>query len=213
MSLTLRTGISWCICARQAVFLDLEGDRYFCLPETVDAIFRRWADGGAIDPAGRGALIAAGVAEPGTGSPPAAACYPAAARDLANGTQDRSIPITLAAIVGQLRAQRRLKRESLADILTDLAPLGRADPGDDALLGRIAGAFATSGMHLRAADQCLPRAIAAARICRRRGQQVALILGVRLNPFAAHSWVQSGGAVVVGDFEQVRLYTPILVVQ
>jgi len=215
MSLALRAGVSWCICARQAVFLDLDRDRYFCLPETLDGIFQRWAAGEAIDPAARDALIAAGVAEPGGGKLPAAPAYPTPTRDLATGVQGRSFWNTLAAVAGQLRARRSLKRRSLARIVGDTSS-GDGDAAttrDEAVLRRIAGAFVASGMILRAADQCLPRAIAAARLCRAQRQDVALILGVRLNPFAAHSWVQSGDAVVVGDLEQVRLYTPILVVR
>ncbi|WCM26347.1 lasso peptide biosynthesis B2 protein [Sphingomonas sp. QA11] len=216
MSIILRAGVSWCICARQAVFLDLTRDRYFCLPEALDDIFQRWVAGEAIDATARDALIAAGVAESGSGSLPMAARHAAAMRDLALGMRARSIRDVLAAIAGQLLARHRLKRRSLASIVTNGMALrtGRAgDVRDETVLRKVAGAFVTSGMLLRAADQCLPRAIAAGRLCRRHGQEVALIFGVRLNPFAAHSWVQSGDAVVVGDLEQVRLYTPILVVQ
>lgn len=216
MSLILRAGVSWCICARQAVFLDLTRDRYFCLPDALDRIFRGWVAGEAIDPIARDALIAAGVAEPGSGALPLAARHSAATRDLAVGVRGRSIRDVLTAMAGQAFARRRLKRRSLASIVAnDLEPrAGRPEKAqDETVLRRIAGAFVTSGMLLRAADQCLPRAIAARRLCRSQGQDVALIFGVRLNPFAAHSWVQSGNAVVVGDLEQVRLYTPILVVR
>jgi hypothetical protein len=37
----------------------------------------------------------------------------------------------------------------------------------------------------------------------------SLVFGVRMNPFRAHCWVQLGGQVLIGDFEQVRLFTPI----
>jgi hypothetical protein len=40
-----------------------------------------------------------------------------------------------------------------------------------------------------------------------------LVLGVVAHPFTAHCWVQLGTAVLVGGFEQARLYTPILVVE
>ena len=171
--------------------------------------------GQAIDTAARDALIVAGAAEPGCGKLSTAAVYTAATRDLAVGLQGKSMAKTLKAITYQLRARRWLKRRPLASIMNNLASGGEdvARSRDEAVLRQIAGAFATSEMLLRAADQCLPRAIAAARLCRRHGQDVALILGVRVNPFAAHSWVQSGDAVVVGDVEQVRLYTPILVVR
>lgn len=65
---------------------------------------------------------------------------------------------------------------------------------------------------LRAADRCLVRALAVHSICRRHAIPAKLVLGVRMNPFGAHSWVQYNRAVLVGDVEQVRLYTPILVV-
>jgi hypothetical protein len=216
MSLTLRAGLSWCICARRAVFLDLSGDRYFCLPESLDQVFQRWVAGETIEQAAQDALIAAGVAELGDGGLPIASSHAVAIRDFAVGTRARSLRDTVAAIAGQLIARRRLKRLTLASIVANhLASRtdGPGRPRDETVLRRIAGAFVASGTLLRAADQCLPRAIAARRLCRSRGQDVALIFGVRLNPFAAHSWVQAGDAVVVGDLEQVRLYTPILVVR
>ncbi len=215
MSLASHTSVSWCRCAGQAVFLDLEGDRYFCLPEPLDAIFQCWAAGEAIDRDAHAALVAAGVAGADPVQRPQGASFPIATRDLAHAGPGRATWISAQAIAGQLRAKHWLRRRPLANILrripTPAVPAAR--PLDEASLQTIAGAFATSAMILRVADQCLPRAIAAARLCWHRGLDAALILGVRLHPFAAHSWVQSGDAVVVGDLEQVRLYTPILVVR
>lgn len=215
MSLPSHANISWCRCAGQAVFLDLEGDRYFCLPEPLDAIFQRWAAGEAIDRDAHAALVAAGVTGADPTLRPQAVSFPVATRDLAHAGPDRATWNSVQAIFGQLRAKHWLRRRPLANILRDLpspaAPAARLR--EEASLQAIAGAFVTSAMVLRAADQCLPRAIAAARFCRHRGLEAALILGVRLHPFTAHSWVQSGDAVVVGDLEQVRLYTPILVVR
>ncbi|MET3711766.1 hypothetical protein ABIC65_002475 [Sphingomonas trueperi] len=215
MSLASHANISWCRCAGQAVFLDLEGDRYFCLPEPLGAIFQRWAAGEAIDRDAHAALVAAGVACADPKHRPQAVSFPAAARDLAHAGADRATWNSVQAIFGQLRAKHWLQRRPLAKILRGLptppAPAPRSS--EEASLQAIAGAFVTSAMVLRTADQCLPRAIGAARLCWQRGLEAALILGVRLHPFAAHSWVQSGDAVVVGDLEQVRLYTPILVVR
>ncbi|WP_294251362.1 lasso peptide biosynthesis B2 protein [uncultured Sphingomonas sp.] len=215
MSLASHPSISWCRCAGQAVFLDLEGDRYFCLPEPLDAIFQRWAAGEAIDRDAHTALVAAGVAGADPTQRPQPVSFSVARRDLAHAGPGRAVWTSAKAIFGQLRAKYWLRRRPLANILRDLpSPAASAarSPGE-ASLQAIAGAFATSAMVLPAADQCLPRAIAAARLCWHRGLDAALILGVRLHPFAAHSWVQSGDAVVVGDLEQVRLYTPILVLQ
>lgn len=215
MPFTLRSGLSWCVCAGQAVFLDLPRNRYFCLPEAPDALFLRWASGETLAPDELTLLSACGVIEAGEDARSAATRHPAAMQDYAlDGARGGSTADVVAAIAGQLRAQCWLKLRPMADIAAQLAgervgPPGRAP--DDGMQRQVAGAFVTSAMLLRAADQCLPRAIAARRLCQRHGQEAALVFGVRLNPFAAHSWVQCDNAVIVGDLEHVRLYTPILV--
>lgn len=210
---SLRAGVSWCLCGDQAVFLDLPRDRYFCLSGALDPSFRRWSAGEPLASAELGRLVAAGILEPG-GPGATAAIMPAApARDLA--TDSHTLRDIAAAIALQLGARRALKRFPLSNIVSRLAArhhASLADRQDDALLRRVAGAFVASATLLRAHDQCLPRAIAARHLCDRLGQAAALVFGVRINPFAAHSWVQSGDAVVVGDLETVRLYTPILVI-
>jgi hypothetical protein len=215
MSLSLRFGLSWCICAGQAVFLDLTRNRYFCLPEASDGLFRRWAAGETLAPDELTLLATCGVVEAGQGGPaPAAHPLPATRDHALDGAGGGRITDVMAAITGQLRAQCWLKLRPMARIAARLATEragSTARAPDEARQRQVAGAFVTSAMLLRAADQCLPRAIAARRLCQRHGQEAALVFGVRLNPFAAHSWVQCGDAVIVGDLENVRLYTPILV--
>jgi hypothetical protein len=214
MPLTLRSGLSWCICAGQAVFLDLTSNRYFCLPEMPDTLFRRWAASETLTPDELASLIDWGVVEAGEDGRMAATTYPAASQDYAHeNVLHGSATDVMAAITGQLRARCWLKLRPMASIAARLAGERPAtgDAQNEARLRQVAGAFVTSAMLLRADDQCLPRAIAARRLCHRHGQAAALVFGVRLNPFAAHSWVQCGDAVIVGDLENVRLYTPILV--
>jgi len=43
----------------------------------------------------------------------------------------------------------------------------------------------------------------------RSGIYPRLVFGVRANPFRAHAWVQLEDKVLIGDYEQVRLFTPI----
>lgn len=215
MPLVLRPGLSWCLCAEQVVFLDLARDRYFCLPEALGEDFQHWASGEALGHAEQEALVAAGLLEPGEGEPLAATRYQSARRDLAIEHKDIANPVdVLIAAAGQLRARRWLRRRQLLDIAASLAQCRaprQGKPNDETRLHEIARAFLISAALVRAADQCLPRAIAAYRLCLRHGIDAAMIFGVRLHPFAAHSWVQVGDAVVVGDLEQVRLYAPILV--
>ncbi|PTS90576.1 lasso peptide biosynthesis B2 protein [Sphingomonas sp. HMWF008] len=216
MHLVLRPGLSWCICAGRAVFLDLERDRYFCLPAELDHMFLRWASGERLGDEDRDRLVASGITQAGESGPARAATFAPASRDLGiiEGSGP-SLPDLYAAVIGQFRARRALKRRPLAHIIASLA---RKDPAaplrrDESRLRQIALAFAKSALVMRAADQCLPRAIAAQQRCRHDGLDSALLIGVRLHPFAAHSWVQAGNAVVVGDLELVRLYTPILMVR
>lgn len=215
MPLVLRPGLSWCLCAEQVVFLDLARDRYFCLPEALGDDFRRWTSGEALGHAEQEAFIAAGLLEPGEGEPVAPTSYQSALRDLATERKNVANPgDILAAVIGQMRARRWLRHQPINDIAASLAQHRvnrQGKPNDKTRLHKIARAFLISAALARAADQCLPRAIAAYRLCLQHGIGASLIFGVRLHPFAAHSWVQVGDAVVVGDLEQVRLYAPILV--
>lgn len=217
MKLVLRSGLSWCICAEQAVVADLARDRYLCLPANLDRAFQRWAAGSDIGADAEQALVEAGILEPGDGARGVCAWYQPPRHDhpaeAARTGQWRS---TLSAVIGQLRARFWLRHRTMADIVARLARERRWPPRksqSEKRARQLVAAFGTSSTLLRAADQCLPRAIAAWRLCRRGGIDAALILGVRLDPFAAHSWVQAGDAVLVGDYERARLYTPILVLR
>jgi hypothetical protein len=59
---------------------------------------------------------------------------------------------------------------------------------------------------------CLFHAIALVRFLAGYGVHADFIMGVKVDPWAAHSWVQHGDYVVDGTPEQVRFYTPLLVV-
>ena len=73
MRLALRPGLSWCICTGKAVFLDLERDRYFCLPEQLDPLFLRWVSGDTLASEDQGRLVASGITQAGEGGPARAA--------------------------------------------------------------------------------------------------------------------------------------------
>lgn len=60
-------------------------------------------------------------------------------------------------------------------------------------------------------DRCLPRSLALTYALRKAGSNADLVLGVSLNPFAAHAWVQEGDVVLNDALDHVLLFTPILV--
>ena len=60
--------------------------------------------------------------------------------------------------------------------------------------------------------RCLFHALVLVNFLSRYGVYPHFVMGVKVNPWAAHSWVQSGEYVLDGTPEQVRFFTPILVV-
>lgn len=221
MHLHLRENLSFCFCSGRVVLLDLAADRYVCLGPSLESAFRRWAgsSGGVEGHGDFNLLRERGLLAPAPGRPPAAraAAVPPAARDLA--ADDRSVPLGLVVpvLAAELRASVWLRRRPLVEIVrwcrTTGGPAEQAFDQLQPRAERIAAAFRGSALILGAADRCLARAIAAMLVCRRRALYPTLVFGVRLNPFAAHCWVQLEDSVLVGDFEQVRLFTPILAVR
>jgi hypothetical protein len=69
---------------------------------------------------------------------------------------------------------------------------------------RIAWAVRAAGRFIPGASNCLVRALATQTLLGRFGYRSDLRIGVRKGPdgrFGAHAWLESGGAVVIGEFE------------
>jgi Transglutaminase-like superfamily len=60
-------------------------------------------------------------------------------------------------------------------------------------------------------DQCLYDSLALINFLAREDMLARWVVGVKTQPFAAHSWVQSGGTVLNDQHERVAAYRPILV--
>jgi Transglutaminase-like superfamily len=61
-------------------------------------------------------------------------------------------------------------------------------------------------------DQCLFDSLALAIFLGRQGLRASWVIGVSIRPFKAHSWIQDGSEVLNDVAENVRRFTPILVV-
>ena len=81
----------------------------------------------------------------------------------------------------------------------------------DATLIRLAHAFDRGRIQVPIHRVCLHDAILLARMLGRRGIAHQLVFGVRLDPFGAHCWVQTGDLVLTGMLATAREVTPILV--
>lgn len=134
-------------------------------------------------------------------------------RSAIEGTLPHADPIpTLRIIAAQFLAKRRLRREPLKAIFSQLRDQRSAEPteGDRSAprLLRAIAAFRASERIWNTVDQCLPRGIILYTLLRRLGFAPAMVIGVSL-PFAAHCWVQIDDCVVSDDLDRVRSFTPI----
>jgi hypothetical protein len=219
MAFSLRDGVSWCLASGQAIFLDLHADRYSRLPADLEPAFLGWVSDadGALDGVAARRLVAAGVLSlgPGDAGRGPTAVAPASGDLLSPGSPRATVHDILAAAFAQARARRDLRRHRLVDLLSAIRARAQhaspIEPGRKA--ASITSAFDLSVLLMPKTDRCLPRALAAWSMCLRAGVKASLVFGVRVEPFAAHCWVQVGDAVLVGDHEQARLYTPILVAE
>lgn len=218
MAAPLREGLSFCLIAGEAVFLDIGMDRYFRLTPQQNADFLALMAQTAVSSTELRAnclsLLTDTAAIDGQ-LEPCQWIMPQRAFAVEPG---RSFPIaeTALALVAQRRSERALKTRPLAlqlRLLTNkLSPLPACIPTPDNRAGRVVRGFAFACYLRSAADRCLSRSLALADQLARRGCRTHVVFGVKLAPFAAHCWVQADDLVLNETVEEVARYTPILVV-
>lgn len=222
MPYDLPGAISFCEVAGTIVFLDVNADRYFCLSAGADRSFRRLTRGEVLDPQderGLSELRRQGILVPSAGDVRPRPCAPLPRPT--SSLLDEPGPGALgwegakaaAAIFATRLALRTLK---LRRVLGHLAGRKRrfgepAARGPEALRS-VAAAFERSGLLAAPLDRCLPRSIALVLRLLDLGFEASLVIGVRTRPFAAHSWVQHGDRLLNDHIDQVRNFTPILIV-
>jgi hypothetical protein len=221
MSLRLRDHLHWCECEGRIILLDVAADRYFCLPANANAAFLALAAGRAVPPDNRsiealterGFLVTSATRE--SFQQPAAIEKPA--RDfVGNDVPPSGVVALLRALWWEYCGARQLRTRTLSDVVASARRrsqnLAGASSGSENQIRSIASAADAIAIVTRSHDRCLVRAIGVHGACTAGGIPAKLVIGVIGHPFAAHSWVQLGDAVLVGGYEQARLYTPILVI-
>lgn len=221
MAYALQPGISFAHVASRTVFLDLPADRYFCLAPEAERSFARLT--AAASPAPGDAQILGGLEKQGilrtSDAASAPQPCPAVTEATASLLDAEPMPVppieSLVAAMALLRAPLHLKLFGLHAAITGLrvrkARLKRAT-SEHETLARSAAAFAQLRAIATTHDQCLPRSLAVARRLSAAGVGAELVLAVKLQPFAAHAWVQWRDLVVNDRVDAVRDFTPILVV-
>ncbi|WP_235977056.1 lasso peptide biosynthesis B2 protein [Sandaracinobacteroides hominis] len=203
------------------MFLDLEADRYFCLSQRAEAAFRASAGLAAAGEQDEAllSLRQCGLLISTSDDSRPAACRSVAvpAKSHLDGIETGApVRLKMAALRDLAATRLALRWLSLNAVLCRLAQQkSRAATGlstEHVTAPDVAAAFDWSSAIVRSHDRCLPRSIAVAHRLARCGISADLVVGVSLNPFAAHSWVQCGSALVNDRPDGVRHFTPILVI-
>lgn len=197
------------------VMLDLRRDRYLELDPLTAPALRRWRDGDDAfdDDPGLARLIERGMLVPAAGcQPPRWTDATVRARSLldrAGASSSRGwrhLPEVAATL---WRARQRLRRnglEAAVEAVRRRKPAGASADPLPCLLQ-----FRAARMLVPLSPNCLVDSLALSAFLSRRGVRSDLVFGVKLDPFAAHCWLQDDRAVLNDGADSVAAFTPILV--
>lgn len=198
----------------QAVFLDVDHDRYFVLPAKEDEIMRRLTRGLPVGPGDTRLLHqalslddAASVHDFGC-----AARRRPTIRRIAPPGIGRMRRSTVRAWASLSRSYLDINVRGFVATLSSVRRRLQRNDRDDLQVDAVLTAHENLSVHVSSADQCLLRSIALARDLALTDCRCELIFGVKLHPFEAHCWVEVDGDVVAEDPDDVAPFTPILVV-
>lgn len=198
------------------LMLDLRRDRYLQLDPYTAAALRRWRDQPEVSSreAGLTPLVERGMlipAEPFRG--PSRALRPVPDRSLL----DRAprVPRRAWAVVPEIAAtlwvtRGRLRRSGLECAVREVRRRTPAATATDPA-GHVA-LFRTARRLLPAAPNCLIDSLALSAFLARRSIHSELVFGVKLDPFAAHCWLQNDDAILNDAADSVTTFTPIMVI-
>ncbi|CAM2893504.1 lasso peptide biosynthesis B2 protein [Brevundimonas diminuta] len=213
MTRSLSSEIYACEVGAQMVLLDLRGDRFFLASPRLQRALQRLLERSPLDIASQTLLRDQGIDPAKWDNVESPEIVVAEGDALDAAPRDRSR--LAVAIVHQARAAIALKFTSLEKIIgrvretrANMEPNSRTYES----LGPTAAAFRASAKYFPSDQKCLRRSIALARYARRHGHDVTLYIGVKLQPFAAHCWVQDGAIVLNDSIDEVRRFTPIMAV-
>ncbi|MGF7156089.1 lasso peptide biosynthesis B2 protein [Novosphingobium gossypii] len=213
----MRPGVTFCRIGEQSIFLDIFGDRYFCLQSRLDTAFGDLVERGQIDEHDGTALIDIGILVAEGGGPVRPCPLRADAAPRPNRAEQRKLrPASVAqALLSRVRWTRRVRTKPLAHNIATLSGLQESsammDPPVD-VLSRIEEAHRHAALLWGTAGRCLPTAMAIMSDLSHGGVAAHLVFGVKLGPFGAHSWVEAQGRPIGEDPENVDRFVPIRIV-
>jgi hypothetical protein len=212
--LALQPHVGFGLVAGRPIFLDLRRDRYFALDRGAEQGFLEAAQAGPTSRPFLDRLLATGLfrAEDSPAPILPASILPAQASLLDLPRGHAGIGGVLRAYASTARANRRLAREPLLAVLSS-GPATEADAQATEAVARISQSFLAARSLVPIAPRCLPDSLALREWLHQAGVRPALIFGVRLDPFGAHCWLQSGATVLNDAVDRVGAFTPVLALE
>jgi hypothetical protein len=205
MAMTLRDGVSFCEINDHLVFLDVREDRYYGLAGSAASLVR---SGTALAPLRQKGLIESD----GAGSPFRPFQYIMATHELAPLPRPSLLAVATA-IALHRKAIARLKSETFSTTISrlqdDRVCADRPDLGPTPMHFQCVSAFRACAPLFDQLQGCLTRSLALMSMLSRRSAPASLVIGVKLNPFAAHAWVQVGHTLLNETLDIVSVYKPI----
>jgi hypothetical protein len=109
-----------------------------------------------------------------------------------------------------IRIRRTLRTRPLAKIVARMESLRGRRAGRDTLdASHVARRFAAARKAVPVSRGCLPDSLALLEWLGRRRIPAMLVFGVKLDPFAAHCWVQRGDLLLTDRIEETERFTPV----
>jgi hypothetical protein len=192
----------------RAIALDIAADRYRLLGAPAGTALRA-LDAGDPDHPGIKVLTAMGVLVHGGGLETKA--WPDISSSAIEHERIEQVPLGFGTVaVGLLRSIVDLRSIGLKAVL-QAARIRTidAEPNRQSLIP-IAQAYVRHRSRLPLKRICLPDSLALHRILCAKGLGSTLVVGVRLDPFMAHCWLQAGDMVLNDSCDHVCAYKPIL---
>lgn len=221
MDFCLHPDIRFCFPDQGLAFVDLRSDRYFSLQGPAEAAFKLFASGAPLDRDAVCALeplLAAAVLMPSDRRACGRPVEVTQALRSAGDLRRPSIGVgdALTSIGCYHLARHEVERQSLKAILDRISRCFRNGalppwPREPSPAAELAAVYVNIRPFVRVQDKCLVWSLGMQKFLAAKGIRANLVIGVKLEPFAAHAWLQSAGMVLSCPLEEARLYTPLLV--
>lgn len=221
MTVTLPPHLSFCVIGQHTVFLDTRRDRYFMLPAIEAIRFRDMVGVSDIAMEDIRHFQAIGLlsADDALGFPLRPAALDVPTESLIDHVDLRAYAVGPALIevsVRLLAVRQALRRGRLDAQLSKLRALKEASSGCETTSTperrRQVGRFLAARRIAPTAPNCLLDSLALALFLARRAIASTVVIGVKLDPFAAHCWLQDDAMILNDTSDNASAFTPILVI-